>query len=300
MRSNWLYALMAFLMSVTLWYMVTGRERVETLVEVKLEFKGIPSGLVVREGLTNKISVRIRGPKGLIRSLNQKDLSEVIDLASLKRGSNVIPLVNEKMPAMRAFDVLEVLPPRLVLEVDAIKVREIPVEAAFKGELPTGVRVDDVTITPAAVKVRGPETLVDGLRRLRAEVPALGDATPGMKHAQALVITPELAESDPPEVAVSYRVALPRKEITLRREVKVEPAGRKGIQTNPSRVTLLVDVPEAMANDTALLGRVEAWALVPEEASPGTHRVPVQVRLPDGAKLVDISSDTTVVTLKKR
>ena len=64
MRSNWLYALMAFLMSVTLWYMVTGRERVETLVEVKLEFKGIPSGLVVREGLTNKISVRIRGPRG--------------------------------------------------------------------------------------------------------------------------------------------------------------------------------------------------------------------------------------------
>ena len=58
-----LFSLMLSLVfAVGLWYVVTGSAQVEADVAVRVEYRGLPSGLMVEEGMINRVNVRLRGP----------------------------------------------------------------------------------------------------------------------------------------------------------------------------------------------------------------------------------------------
>lgn len=299
MRSNWQYAIMAFVMAVTLWYMVTGRERVEVVSEVRLEFKGIPQNLVVREGLVNKVSVRVRGPKGLVRVMNSRDLNYAIDLSGLKRGTNIVPLTAEKLPEARAFEVVEIIPSRLTLEVDAIGEKDVPVTVDLNGTLPVDLRIDRTEVAPPRVHLRGPETLISRIDKVKVAVaaPALDEA--GSMEVQATPILPEATESIPPTVSVQFTLGVRIKETILKREVSVRPPQGLRAQVSPRTVTLLLEMPASVAADEAALRGVRVYAEVPAGTMPGQARLPVRVDLPERVRLKDISPDTVNVTFRK-
>ena len=60
-KGNWRYLLVAFLLALGLWYTLNAREQIERVVEVRLDYKGLPTGLIVTGGQLNKVSVRLRG-----------------------------------------------------------------------------------------------------------------------------------------------------------------------------------------------------------------------------------------------
>lgn len=46
-KGNWRYLLVAFLLALGLWYTLNAREQIERVVEVRLDYKGLPTGLIV-------------------------------------------------------------------------------------------------------------------------------------------------------------------------------------------------------------------------------------------------------------
>ena len=68
MNIRWKDLGVAFVLAVILWYGVSGSEKLETQVDVRLEYKGAPQGLVIREGLINKVEVRVRASASEIAS----------------------------------------------------------------------------------------------------------------------------------------------------------------------------------------------------------------------------------------
>ena len=64
--------LVAFAVAVGMWYVVSVRDRLEVQLEVGIEYNGIPSGLVVTDGLVSKVQVRLRGPEILLRSISSR------------------------------------------------------------------------------------------------------------------------------------------------------------------------------------------------------------------------------------
>ena len=71
--------LVAFAVAVGMWYVVSVRDRLEVQLEVGIEYNGIPSGLVVTDGLVSKVQVRLRGPEGVISSINNLPLGIRLD-----------------------------------------------------------------------------------------------------------------------------------------------------------------------------------------------------------------------------
>ncbi|MFQ8737820.1 MAG: YbbR-like domain-containing protein [Bilophila wadsworthia] len=114
--------MVAFLLALGLWYTLNAREQIERVVEVRLDYKGLPTGLIVTGGQLNKVSVRLRGPQELLRSMTNREISYTMDLSGVTPGKNVIPLTTgeNKPPELRAYEVLEVTPSRMILEVDKI------------------------------------------------------------------------------------------------------------------------------------------------------------------------------------
>ena len=105
--------LVAFAVAVGMWYVVSVRDRLEVQLEVGIEYNGIPSGLVVTDGLVSKVQVRLRGPEILLRSISSRSLTEAINLSNIKKGTTIVPLTSDNMgPSLRAFELVDVQPPR--------------------------------------------------------------------------------------------------------------------------------------------------------------------------------------------
>ncbi len=61
--------LVAILVAMAMWYLVSVRDRLEAQVEINVDYYDIPANLVVTDGLVSKIQVRLKGPETLLRSI---------------------------------------------------------------------------------------------------------------------------------------------------------------------------------------------------------------------------------------
>ena len=226
-KSNLPYLLVAFLVALGLWYTLNAREEIERVVDVRIDYKGLPPGLIVTGGQINKVSVRFRGPKELLRSMTTRELSYTMDLSGVTAGRNVIPLTTSyKPPELRAYEVLEVTPSRMILEVDKIMEKSLPVKVTLRASpAASSVTLKDVVVEPKQVTVRGPAAAVASLKDISAEVPVDLDAEGRAVTEQVALLAPPSVEIMPQTVTVTWRLDVRRRTLSLQRDVLFEAEG---------------------------------------------------------------------------
>ncbi len=180
MWNNWQYRVLALILALMCWYVVSGQEKVETWLEVPLEFVNLPQQMEITSGLVNKLQVRIRGTSNQVRSLNTGRLAYKLDLARLQVGSNVIPLVPESMAITSAVEVVEINPTRLELVADVMVSKSVPVRLDWEGMPGEDMQFKNATVVPDQVTVTGFASAlerVDAVPTVRVQVPADGSLT---------------------------------------------------------------------------------------------------------------------------
>lgn len=300
-KTHWLLLLLAFLAACAMWYTVTVGDRVDAQIDIRLDYKNVPENLIVMDGLLNKVTVRIRGPQTLLRSINPQDLSQVINLSRIKKGSNVIPLVPEKLDSnIRAFEVVEVVPPRLTLEVDALVERTLSVKPVLKSLLTgSALTVDNTTISPPNVLVRGPESLLGAMRTVNLNIPLDPNAVAGIHSQMFALDLPSLVTANPGAVKVEYTITSGRKELALQRDVIIDTPDKRHYTVVPANISLRVEIPEALLKNNTYLNKARLTVTPPLMKGGSTERVPVRVELPDGMRLVEPVQSSVNVTRNK-
>jgi hypothetical protein len=155
MWNNWQYRVLAILLALACWYVVSGQEKVETWLEVPLEFVNLPPQMEITSGLVSKLQVRIRGTSNQVRSLNVGRLAYKLDLGKISVGTNVIPLVPESMTITSAVEVVEVNPTRLELVADVVISKTVPVQLDWSGLPGDDVQFKNATVFPEKVTITG-------------------------------------------------------------------------------------------------------------------------------------------------
>ena len=256
-------ALLSLVIATGLWYLVVGRDHVETQVELRVEYRGLPSGLVVGEGLANQLSVRLRGSAELLRNLHSRNLTYTVDLSGVQRGANAIPLKVGELPDLKPFEIMEVIPSRLVIEADALTERVVPL-AARTMPLPADSPyvMSHILLDPAFVTIKGPEMQVNTLERLLVIYDPNKNASEGQHQANVAISTPPQIEVTPPVTTLRYTLDVKTRSLTLRRPISVgDAAGDYAVE--PSYADVTVSVPEALADDTArLASRINSSVIV--------------------------------------
>lgn len=295
---NWKYLLISLVVALLLWYTLNARDQIERVVDVRLDYKGLPAGLIVTSGQINKISVRLRGPLELLRSLSNRDLAYTMDLSGLTRGNNVIPLTWDPAQDLRALQVLEVMPPRLNLTVDEVMESRVPVVPVLRASpLERSLRMDSVEVDPEQITVRGPASVVASLKQVTAEIPADIDAEGKIVSDDVPILAPPSVDVSPATVNVRRRLLVARRNLSLQRDViPYDEASEFTIQ--PSRVSLIVSVPRALANNSEYLSRFQAYVRPSGGETEEETKIPVEITVPQGAKLVRVSPNE--VTLSHR
>ncbi|WP_165176116.1 CdaR family protein [Desulfovibrio sp. ZJ369] len=294
--------LVAVLTAVGMWYVVSVRDRLEAQVEVNIDYFGIPSNLVVTDGLISKVLVRLRGPETLLRSIPQQKLTQAVDLSGIKKGDTIVPLSGESMgPAFRAFELVDVQPPRIVLKADTLLERSVPLRAIVDSPLRGGaLTVENVSVSPATVVLRGPESVVSDISSLPLTI-MLDPKAAGTTVQQIVTLdTPSLVTATPASVRVQYTITSGRTVISRRCKVELSVENRRLYAVTPDEITVLAEVPEALAKSARYLSRLEV-SVVPPALEPGQHaKVELRFRLPEGMTLLNSATEEVTVSRKKK
>ena len=206
---NWHFKIVSLGLAVMLWLAVANEASSEIGLEVPLEYRNIPAQLEITGDMTNMVQVRLRGSSNVIKDINAKDVSTIIDLSKMKRGDKVIPLSPQNVQAPFGTEVIRVNPSSVRFNLERTVTKTVPVMPNV-GQAPDGYEVARVLINPSSVDVEGPESRVNALSSI-ATVPIRVDRkqSPVEQSADLDVPDPQIRLQHPSPVSV--RVELRRR-----------------------------------------------------------------------------------------
>jgi len=298
---NWQTILLSLALAVFTWFLVTGREVVETWVDMPVVMTNPPEGLIIQDGLVDKIQIRLRGPKGLVGNLSSQNLTYPIDVSKLKIGEQVVDIESSKIPLSSTYEIIEVKPNRLKLKVDRRISKKIAVEAAWAGDLNSDYRIQEVVAAPDLIVVRGPETLLRKI--LKAKVVMMEDfpdEVPKSWVEDVGLELPEEVEASPGQVRVEAFFGPKTRQIWVKLPLDVRtPEGYKAVVTQDF-VRLLIEGPISLFRDNEYRKDMSASLMFGSEMAAGKFDLDYDVVLPDGCRLEKKNPETVQTTLKKK
>lgn len=293
--------LLALVMSIFSWFLVNGQETVETVVDMSVIMSNPPKGLMVDSGFVDTIRVRLRGPKGLLRTLSGKQLVYDVDARDFHVGENVVEVDVDRIPVPSTFTIVELMPNRLTLQVDRIAEKQIPVEVDWIGELDRYYEFEGVSVDPEEVVIRGPETQLRKIVKARITVREdFPRDVPKVWVEHSGLNLPDEIEPNPAQVKIAIRFKPKTKEIWVK--IPLNVVGPKEYLVTPRQdyVRLLVDGPLIWYRDNSFRKDISALLTVPKDIGPGQYDMQYKVIVPDGVTVEKLNPETVGVDVERK
>lgn len=181
--SLWPLRLLALLIGVVSWFFASYLPRVEDssspvrtkTVNATVNYDTPPGFIILNPESTAE--VLIRGTREAVRDLNPFQIDVDVELQDVRPGTMVKLLGPENVSLPQGLEVVSIRPDRLMLRVDREETRLLPVRIEFSGEPAAGAQPEQpVTVVPAQVAVRGPQSHLANLTEVVGEVSLEGRA----------------------------------------------------------------------------------------------------------------------------
>lgn len=298
MKPNWQYLFLAFALALFCWYLTTGREKVDTWMTMRVEMSGVPEGLYIKNGMVGSVDVLVRGPKGVARKIEDSQLVYTLGLGKIVPGNNRIVFDAKNVPLPKVYEVVEIRPSRLELDVEQRAVKTVPVKVALRPGAAEGYAVSGARAVPDTVRLTGPASRLDSIKEVRTQPVTVPNPPPARIEELVALDVPEDVDATPPSVRVSMAVAGKESEVTLRAPLALtRPKGRT-VETAPDVVTLRIKGPAAILSDKDFPGLVEASLELKPDIEPGKYTASYRVKMPQGCELIEAKPDKVTLTVK--
>ncbi|MDI6600466.1 MAG: CdaR family protein [Thermoanaerobacteraceae bacterium] len=203
--------LFCVLVAFILWLYVIGEEN----PQITYNFNNIPvqlsnedllvrSDLILEDLKQDEVNIKVKGRRNDILKLNSSKIKAAVDLRGINGpGSTTLPVQVTGLPAN--IELASVTPQMITVNIDRLVSRSFDVELIPDGTLREGFVLQEYNVNPSKVTVKGPEKLMNTVRRAvvdvnidkmdknfsgRFEVKLLD---PSNKHVNGLTIAPQEA-----------------------------------------------------------------------------------------------------------
>jgi YbbR domain-containing protein len=154
---------LAVLISLGLWWVVSRDPTVESIVTAPIEFLHAPENLVMTADTPLEIHVAVSGPERIIRAMDQAEINAVIDLAGVKPGERTFDLGPKQIHVPRGVKVERVVPSQIHIEFNPNATRTVEVRPRVIGTFVSGYGITDVTPDPVTIVIEGPANRVNAI-----------------------------------------------------------------------------------------------------------------------------------------
>ncbi|MBI4515674.1 MAG: hypothetical protein HY699_07655 [Deltaproteobacteria bacterium] len=279
-----------------LWAFVNASERdTEQALQVPLELRDIPVAMMVISPRVDFVDIRVSGPRTLLSRIDRKRLSVPLDLAGVRPGPAVFRVTADALALPRGVKIVRITPAQVTLDLERVVRRTVAVRLQTTGALPDGLQMAEVRMSPEAVQLVGPASVVEAVAAVESAPLDLGGAASGVLERElALPEISEFVSSSTDRVAVQVQITEIESERDFRRlEVSVRNTTRRA-SVQPAAVRLLVRGPKRVV-DALELGRGAVY-IDAAARPPGSYVVAPQAALPPG--VTAIKWEPAVVSLR--
>lgn len=249
--------------------------------EIPVEFRDVPLGHEIVEAESPTVSVRLRGPEGLVRGLTASQVSVVADLRNKEAGLRIVPLHPENVIRPDRVEVLEIVPRNIALHIERTATRVVPVRVRTEGRVAEGSEIYDIRAIPPTIEIEGPDSVI-------------------AKTSEVVTETVNLAGREG-RFETQVDLETPAPSLRIRRNERI----RLAIGIGQRRVTRLlrgiaVVWPERGERDLLQTREVDLEIFGPEAMVGSVRPEEVEVRISTGGQPGEVKSLRPTVTLPRR
>ncbi|MCM0606091.1 MAG: hypothetical protein KA715_08375 [Xanthomonadaceae bacterium] len=286
--------LVSILIAVILWIVVLGSRTVEVTKEVPIEIVTNEDVMVSNE-LPDRVAFRISGPKAFIRTiLDRRDPPIRINLQGAKPGAVTYRLFSDSLRVPIGVKVLSVNPNALVVNLEQMKSKILPVKIETRGVLPEGYKLVSIESVPATVKVRGAKTRIQMVAEIFTLPIDLTDLKQGFQKAIPLDTARASVELEgqPPEIKADIRPVSANFKV---KNVTIRVLSHLKYRVREKTVTVLV---RSSQEAIKLLDHSRVFAEIDlRDKAKGVYEIKPKVSLPGHIGFVSTQPETIGVTL---
>lgn len=259
------------------------------MVGVPIEYRGLSPGVKIVGDPEQTVSLRLSGPRDVVRSLTPNQLLVIADLSGKEPGERSVQLKVDESFLPDNVEVLQIEPPNIKIKLEPNVTKLVRVEANFVGRVVEGREMysDRVEIYPKEIEIEGPRSIVDTIESVKTEPVSLNERAADF-HASVGVDIPEdsLRVITPGGIDLSVKIG------EARRSRRFADAPVHWIDKSPTGVLLTKTVwlevygPKSLIEalrEEDLRVEVETGSLPPEKTS-----LTPQVRLPANIEVRNI------------
>ncbi len=170
------YKIIAILISIVVWVFIISEENIEKTIRVPLKINKSDHTVVVND-VTKEVAVTVSGSRSIIKSLQSLNLFAEINIDDNSLGLGSYRILPEKMNIPQYLEVNSINPASVLINLEELVQKEVPVIPRFQGTLPHGYMIKRYKVTPENVYIEGAERFVNKTRKVYLKVIDLSSMT---------------------------------------------------------------------------------------------------------------------------
>jgi YbbR domain-containing protein len=139
------------------------------MMGVPIEYRGLSPGVKIVGDAEQTVSLRLSGPRDIVRSLTPNQLLVIADLSGKEPGERVIQLKVDEDFLPDNVKVAQIEPASIRIKLEPTVKKLVRVEAKFGGKVAEGREIYNVKLNPGEVEIEGPQSMVDKIESLLTE-----------------------------------------------------------------------------------------------------------------------------------
>ena len=269
-----------------------------------IEVFNLPITLALATAPPKGVSVTIRGPSAIVNRYADHPLQYPLDLSGASAGTNYLPVSADLLNLPPELIVVKMQPPRVVITLEAVAVKNVPIEATLIGQPAPGFTVMDTLVQPATVTISGPQSLIAPVDRLVTQPVNIEGLSESFRKEIAVVIPEAMVLQASSKIAtLDIRIAerIDAREMT---DIRVTtPLSAYTTVVTPPFITLKIRGPiraldQLNFNDgSGVTGNV---FIDTSSLKPGIYLLRAAIQLPVNTALISASPDYFTVTLSTK
>ncbi len=164
---EWVLKFVSLCLAMMLWYFVGGEDVVDKNILVRVEAINLPNDLIISNKYKREIEVTVRGPRSVLLEMGKDQSALQINLSNATPATRVENIENNAIPVSRGVEVLRVQPSTIILSLDNLIQKELPIKAVTAGDVSTGYQLAELELTPRSITINGPETILSRVDVIR-------------------------------------------------------------------------------------------------------------------------------------
>ncbi len=148
--------LTAFLLAISVWILISGRERtyLEKNFIINIEHSNV-SEMIDVQNRPDTLRIMVRGTAEEIGKISEKDFHISVDLNDVKESMKLTMFTEDHLTFPEDVEIISINPKIFEVIVREFYSKEVPVRVLYTGRLPRGVVLVERKINPEKVKIFG-------------------------------------------------------------------------------------------------------------------------------------------------